>query len=240
MRNLRGQWYAPQLHMRPAYARHVRAATVPPTVPADRLNRWSAHDMWARDRHVAAAATHDRLNVRAVAVLCSLCAVCVLQPSAMANAALSWAVLAYVVGDLLYHAAVPHCQPSYQRLATIVLHHLATLWLVLHPIAHPEHAHMTLHGTLVEINTLLHNANKVYKKPALKAAFYATWFGLRLGYCPYLLLVFDRLMRASGAAPWDYTYSQVVGSHALLCALNVYWTCEVAMGMRRKGSRKSA
>ena len=221
--------------MRPAYAQHVRASIVPPTVPAER--RSSAHD-----RHVAAAAAHDRLNVWAVAVLCSLCALCVIRPSATANAALSWAVLAYVVGDLLYHAAVPHCQPSYHRLFTIVLHHLATLWLVLHPIAHPEHTHMTLHGTLVEINTLIHNAGKVYKLKRLKPAFYATWFGLRLGYCPYLLFVFDRMMRASGAAPWDYTYTQVVGSHAFLCALNVWWTCEAVMGMRnrKKESGKSA
>ena len=142
--------------MRPAYAQHVRASIVPPTVPAER--RSSAHD-----RHVAAAAAHDRLNVWAVAVLCSLCAICALRPSATANATLSWAVLAYVIGDLLYHAAVPHCQPSYHRLFTIVLHHLATLWLVLHPLAHPEHTHMTLHGTLVEINTLIHNAGKGYK-----------------------------------------------------------------------------
>ena len=221
--------------MRPAYAQHVRASIVPPTVPAGR--RSSAHD-----RHVAAAAAHDRLNVWAVAVLCSLCAVCALRPSAAANAALSWAVLAYIVGDLLYHAAVPHCQPSYHRLFTIVLHHLATLWLVLHPIAHPEHTHMTLHGTLVEINTLIHNAGKVYKLKRLKPAFYATWFGLRLGYCPYLLFVFDRMMRASGAEPWDYTYTQVVGSHAFLCALNVWWTCEAVMGMRnrKKESSKSA
>ena len=212
--------------MRPAYAQHVRSPTVPPTVT---------------DRHLpdrAAAAAHDRMNVGAVAVICALCALCVLlRQSPMANAALSWAVLTYIVGDLFYHAMVPHCQPSPHRRITVVLHHLATLWLVLHPITHPEHAHFTLHGTLVEINTLLHNASKVYKKPALTAAFYASWVGLRLGYCPYLLLVFDREMRASGAAPWDYTYSQVVGSHAFLCALNVWWTCEVAMGVS-KGPKK--
>ena len=147
---------------------------------------------------------------------------------------LSWAVLAYVVGDLLYHVAVPHCQPSHQRLVTIVLHHLATLWLVLHPIAHPEHDHMTLHASLVEVNTLLHNANKVYRKPALTVAFYASWFGLRLGYSPYLIYVFDREMRMSGAAPWDSAYTQVVGSHTCICALNLWWTCEVAMGVLTK------
>ena len=74
----------------------------------------------------------------------------------------------------------------------------------------------------------------------VKPAFYATWFGLRLGYCPYLLFVFDRMMRASGAAPWDYTYTQVVGSHAFLCALNVWWTCEAVMGMRKKEPSKGA
>ena len=96
-----------------------------------------------------------------------------------------------------------------------------------------------LHGTLVEVNTLLHNANKVYKRPALAAAFYASWFGLRLGYCPYLIVVFDREMRGWGAAPWDYAYSQVVGSHAFLCALNLWWTCEVAMGVLRPKYKKT-
>ena len=193
----------------------------------------------ARERGKAAAAAHDRANVIAVAVLVGLCGWCVTLPSTVADAALSWAVLAYIVGDLLYHAAVPHCQPSTQRLVTIVLHHLATLWLVLHPIAHPEHAHFTLHGTLVEINTLLHNANKVYKKPVLAACFYASWFGLRLGYCPYLIAVFDREMRAWGAAPWDYAYSQVVGSHAFLCMLNFWWTCEVAMSVLKPKKKAS-
>jgi len=74
------------------------------------------------------------------------------------------------------------------------------------------------------------NVGKVYKKPLFAAGFYLTWFGLRLG-CPSLLRVFDEEVRALGFAPWEFNYVRAVGSHAVICALNYFWTFEMGYKM---------
>ena len=131
-----------------------------------------------------AAAVHDQWNVGVVTLLVALTFYCFVLPSPFAEAALNYSVLIYMLCDIAYHLAVPHCQPTVLRSVTIMLHHAATLLLVLHPISYPAHASWTRHAMLVEVNTVLHNANKVYKKPLVAAGFYLTWFGLRLGTAP--------------------------------------------------------
>ena len=184
-----------------------------------------------------AAAVHDQWNVGVATLLVALTFYCFVLPSPFAEAALNYSVLIYMLCDIAYHVAVPHCQPTVLRSVTIMLHHAATLLLVLHPISYPGHASWTRHAMLVEVNTVLHNANKVYKKPLFAAGFYLTWFGLRLGYCPYLLRVFDEEVRALGFAPWEFNYVRAVGSHAVICALNYFWT--FVMGYKMLLPKKS-
>ena len=197
------------------------------------------------ERGKAAAAVHDDLNVKAIFVLVALTLLCAMQPSPITHKLLSYAALVYTMGDTLYHFAIPHCQPTTLRLATILLHHLATAVLLLHPLMHPPHAAYTMHCMSVEVNTLIHNANKVYKgrsaalDSVITAAFYATWFGLRLGYSPYLIFAFHRDMLAIGASPWSFDYLRVVGAHACISFLNFFWTVEMASKMLlAKGKKK--
>ena len=129
-------------------------------------------------------------------------------------------------------------QPSTQRLATILLHHVAAGVLVLHPLQYPEHhGYLTAYATIVEVNTLFHSLSKKFKgQKAFVHAFHATWVGLRLGWYPYLLaVVFPRVMQGYS----DRVYWQVVGSQAVLVGLNLLWTTEVVYGLLRPKKRKA-
>ena len=181
----------------------------------------------------AAARRHDNFNVYCIPVLVVLTFVSLLAPSYEAHYALSAATFLYTVVDTIYNVVAPHVQPSTLRLATILLHHVAAGLLVLHPLQFPaHHGYLTAYATVVEVNTLFHNLSKVYKgQPLLLYAFYATWVGLRLGWYPYLLaVVFPRVMQGYS----DVEYWQVVGSQAVLVALNFTWTAEVVAGMLRQ------
>ena len=140
--------------------------------------------------------------------------------------------------DTIYNLVAPHVQPSTQRLATILLHHVAAGVLVLHPLQYPEaHGYLTAYATIVEVNTLFHSLSKKFKaQKAFVHAFHATWIGLRLGWYPYLLaVVFPRVMQGYS----DRVYWQVVGSQAVLVALNLLWTAEVVYGLLRPKKRKA-
>ena len=104
----------------------------------------------------AAAQRHDTFNVYTVPVLVVLtfASLAAQQRGTTAQAyyahlALSAATFLYTVVDTIYNLVVPHVQPSTQRLATILLHHVAAGVLVLHPLQYPEaHGYLTtLHRT---------------------------------------------------------------------------------------------
>ena len=193
----------------------------------------------------AAAQRHDSFNVYTVPVLVVLtfASLAAQQRGTTAQAyyahlALSAATFLYTVVDTLYNLVVPHVQPSTQRLATILLHHVAAGVLVLHPLQYPEaHGYLTAYATIVEVNTLFHSLSKKFKaQKAFVHAFHATWIGLRLGWYPYLLaVVFPRVMQGYS----DRVYWQVVGSQAVLVGLNVVWTAEVVYGLLRPKKRKA-
>jgi hypothetical protein len=180
----------------------------------------------------AAALRHDQINVRAVALLLLLTLLSFARPTL--GPTLSKTTLVYMLGDCAYNIALPHCQPTRARYATILLHHAFTIVLVLLPIQHPELSRFTGLAMLVEVNTLLHNANKVFKRPSLAVAFYASWVILRLVYYPFLLVVFHRAL----ISYTSLQYAQGVGSFAALCLLNFWWTGEVVVGIMRPKTTK--
>jgi hypothetical protein len=184
-----------------------------------------------------AAAAHDHFNLYAVTplVVLTFCAIVQTQPWAFY---LSVATLVYIIADIVYNALVPECQPNTTRWATIMLHHVVTLWLVLHPVLHPENAHLTAACTIVEVNTLILTVNRNLKWKSLTYAFYFTWVTQRLIWYPYLIYLNHVTIVAWGAKPFDYFHCQTVGTVAVLCALNFVWTAEVVMGLLKKPQKK--
>eukprot|EP00443_Scrippsiella_acuminata_P031503 CAMPEP_0115250142 /NCGR_PEP_ID=MMETSP0270-20121206/42954_1 /TAXON_ID=71861 /ORGANISM="Scrippsiella trochoidea, Strain CCMP3099" /LENGTH=195 /DNA_ID=CAMNT_0002665507 /DNA_START=19 /DNA_END=606 /DNA_ORIENTATION=+ len=180
---------------------------------------------------MAAAARHDRFNLFTIPPLVLLTGLSLLCPCEAMHSALSWSVLAYIVADIIYNILVPHCQPGPVRLATILVHHLLTAWLVLHPIAYAENGHFTAYCSIVEVNTVCQVFYKVTKLKIFQMGFMLTWFSMRLIWFPYLIFVFHRTMVQQDQS--TYTYCQVVGSQVLLVGLNVFWSAEQALINRR-------
>ena len=206
----------------------------------------------------AACRRHDKSTMAATVPLVGLTLYAAVVPSQPVHETLAYAITLYIGADTVYHALVPHCQPSGHRVATIMLHHALSLSMCAHSLAHPEHAHIGWRLTLVEANTLVHNANKVLRWRALNVAFYlsetrprpprrarpthprpshaAAWVSLRLVWCPYVALLLHDLMKGWPRAQ----YAQTVGAHVGICALNYYWTAEVIIGMVRPRKRRRA
>lgn len=187
-----------------------------------------------------AAEAHDRFNLVAITPLALLTVASFATGSRQVDVLLTNATLAYICIDTVYNLAMPACQPSAFRLASITVHHLFTFWLTLHPVLHHENSDMTALCTVVEINTLILTVNRQLKWKSLTVAFYATWVAMRLVWYPYLIHVLNTRIRTWGAAWGDYYHVQVVASVIVLCALNVMWTVEVVAGMMKKKKAKPA
>merc|ERR1712060_36792 len=118
-------------------------------------------------------------------------------------------------------------------------------WLLLDPIVHSEHLHLTKLCTIVEINTLLLTANRLRRHRIMEIAFYGTWVCMRLLWYPYLIHYFHKTLIAWGAMPTlaDYSYCQVVGSMVGLNGLNFFWTAELLVNMlynKRQDTQKAS
>jgi hypothetical protein len=149
---------------------------------------------------------------------------------------LAWGILAYIVMDTAYNCLAPQIQPSTGRLITIVVHHIATAWLVLYPIRNPHHMHLGAHSAVVEVNTLLLTMGKLgMKSNAQQMGFYLTWVTMRLMWYPVLCYRFHYLGHPVGS----YEYCQIVGSQVVLTCLGYYWSFELVWQMRKKSRYKS-
>eukprot|EP00440_Ansanella_granifera_P057974 gb/GFBE01062845.1/.p1 GENE.gb/GFBE01062845.1/~~gb/GFBE01062845.1/.p1 ORF type:complete len:211 (+),score=35.07 gb/GFBE01062845.1/:1-633(+) len=181
----------------------------------------------------AVGAKHDRFNLFAIPPLVFLTGCSLFQPSRATHDALSWSVLSYTMLDTAYNVLVPQCQPNFRRWASIVLHHSTAAWLTMFPIRHPELGHLTSYCTIVEINTMFLTFSKAFKSKMMTKCHLASWGILRLCWYPYLVYHFHRVVCDSGIKVGAYEYFQTVGSQAILCSLNFFWTVEVCLGMLR-------
>ena len=120
----------------------------------------------------AAIRRHDKFTAMVITPLVGLTFFAALFPSQPTHVTLTYAITLYLLADVVYHVLVPHCQPSGHRVATIMLHHALSLMMCAQSLLHPIHADICWRCTLVEANTLVHNANKVLRWRALNIAFY--------------------------------------------------------------------
>jgi len=167
-----------------------------------------------------------------------------------------WTTCAYFIVDVLFVVILPHCVRSPK---VIVQHHVATLGYILIPKLRPEYGWLMGACMIVEVNTWFliarrsfnKNGDKMFTKGVslLKSVrlllisffFYVSWFIIRLGFYPYLLIVI--------LGEW-YTESKRVGTPLNLIAitpvmqcififLNVKWTIDLIRSkLKGRGTSK--
>lgn len=193
----------------------------------------------SKEASVEAGRQHDTFNVYAITPLivltlgAYLTSLTITSEPTVVDLALSWGTLVYLIIDIIYSIAVPSCYPTNSRMITILIHHVISAWLVLHPILYPQHLYFTKWCTIVEINTMFVTVNRLYKVPGTYAMFAITWILMRVIWYPALVPIFHHEMVDSGAEPFSYSYCQVVGSQIILCVLTLIWSFEAAAGMMK-------
>mmetsp|Transcript_49642 Transcript_49642/g.138960 ORF Transcript_49642/g.138960 Transcript_49642/m.138960 type:complete len:216 (-) Transcript_49642:78-725(-) len=205
----------------------------PNTSDATAAHKGSAVEGWKR-----AVFLHDIFNLVFVLPIIVLTCVSLLWPSRYSHGFLSMFTFFYVALDTVYSWWIPQLHPSSFRWATVMVHHFTTLLLLLHPILCQEHGYFTAYCTIVELNTAFLTLQRMLRWRSMQVGFYVTWVGMRLIWYPYLLYLFASTVAADPVQ----TRFQVIGSQAVLCALNFVWTAEVVYGLTvpREHTKKKA
>lgn len=155
-----------------------------------------------------------------------------------------WTTTLYFILDIMWMLLLPQCVKSPK---VILQHHLATLGYIIIPYLRPRYGWLMGACMLVEVNTWFIIARRYFNKRGLKPCapgvpvatslrlltvsfcFYVTWFVIRLGFYPYLLVVIVN--------EW-FKYSIEVGTPLNLIAvcpvmqlvfifLNLKWTVDL-------------
>jgi len=155
-----------------------------------------------------------------------------------------WVTFAYFIVDVLFVLLLPKCVKSPW---VIVQHHLATIGYIFVPKTRPEYGWLMGACMIVEVNTWFLIARRSFNKNGDKpftrgvsllksvrlsivsSCFYVSWFVIRLGFYPYLLIVI--------IGEW-FAESRRVGTPVNLIAitpvmqcififLNVKWTVDL-------------
>lgn len=167
-----------------------------------------------------------------------------------------WTTLGYFIADILWVLILPHCVKSPK---VILQHHVVTIAYIMIPFLYPQYGWLMGACMIVEVNTWLIIARRYFNRRGLKAfspgvplitscrllavsiPFYLTWFVIRLGVYPFLLLVL--------VSEW-YKRWQEVGSpfnillitpamQSVFIYLNLKWTVDLARSkMKGRGASK--
>ena len=105
----------------------------------------------------------------------------------------------YIVFDFVWILLQPQCVPKSNL---VLVHHVTTAILILHPLFYPEHGVFTCLDGLVEINTIILTYRRNYPstkgswgEKCLTWAHWTTFVGFRLIAYPYFTHVFYEGMR---------------------------------------------
>lgn len=165
------------------------------------------------------AAAHDAANVPVLSLVSALCVGGLfgfIEPLVVTKV-----FLMYILFDGVWIAAYPKCVPSAAKV--VVLHHVITGALLLHPLRRPDRAIETCKNGLVELNTLFlilrrRSARGGATHALWNKMYVATLVPIRFIWQPYLLVYFVGL--TSRDAAWER--AQVVGAQAFLVGFNVF------------------
>uniref|UniRef100_A0A7S3P3F3 TLC domain-containing protein n=1 Tax=Amphora coffeiformis TaxID=265554 RepID=A0A7S3P3F3_9STRA len=166
----------------------------------------------------------------------------------------------YFLIDLMWVIIIPSCVKSPW---TIIQHHVAAMIYILIPHFHPEFRCYMGACMMVEINTWLLIARRVFNKQGfppwilklsfvsirvklISIFFYLTWISIRCLLYPYLLwpLCTAWLKHSAKVGTKFNIVMLCVPLHACFCVLNLKWTYDLLMSKirywRRRGNWKEA
>mmetsp|Transcript_93246 Transcript_93246/g.241002 ORF Transcript_93246/g.241002 Transcript_93246/m.241002 type:complete len:368 (-) Transcript_93246:50-1153(-) len=166
-----------------------------------------------------------------------------------------WTTLAYFIVDIVFVLLLPHCVRSPK---VIMQHHFATIGYIMVPKLRPQYGWLMGACMVVEVNTWFLIARRSFNKKGDKmfmngvclskslrllvvsSCFYVTWFVIRLGFYPYLMLVIIK--------EW-WQYSEQVGTpinlimitpimQLIFIFLNIKWTVDLIRSKVKGGGIK--
>jgi|TARA_B100001540_G_C15594139_1_gene545456 hypothetical protein len=182
---------------------------------------------------------HDALNVPLVG---GLSVMCILGLLGLMDAHLITKIfITYIVVDTVWIVVSPSAVPKHA--GALVLHHVLTFAILLHPLRFPEHAIETCRDGIVELNTFfLITRRNLVRGSALNRLCdlgYHLTLSIRFFWQPYLIYHFRIITHMDSTdRPGGYTareHYMVMISQVLLCVFNVLI---VAMPKGKSGKKK--
>lgn len=158
--------------------------------------------------------------------------------------------IAYFVADLIWVIQIPTCVKSP---GVIIQHHIATLLYLVIPYMFPEEGWLMGACLIVEINTWLLIARRVFNKQGfgpwvidlslfsirvkvISILFYVTWISIRCILYPCILrvlwtLCYDQYNKQG--VIFNSRYAVALALHSIFCCLNFKWTFDLFMSKLR-------
>jgi len=168
---------------------------------------------------------HDALNVPLVG---GLSVMCILGLLGLMDAHLITKIfIAYVVVDGLWIAVSPSAVPKHAW--AIVLHHVLTFFILLHPLRYPEHAIETCRDGIVEVNTFFLIVRRNTPRGSIVNrvcdVLYHWTLSIRFFWQPYLIYHFRIITHTDSTdRPGGYALAEhcmVMVSQVMLCVFNI-------------------
>lgn len=169
---------------------------------------------------------HDAANVIALPMAIAL-VVLALRQSHRWGRPLALYLLAYIMADTTWIII----QPEIVRAPVVLLlHHAATLVLLLHALSHEAHLKFVGWLSCVELNTYFLILRRHIKRPtwamlAIRAAFIVSWLGIRVIWFPMVAAHLWTLPAHSWPSP--ARRGIVAGTTTVLALLQLMWTRDV-------------
>mmetsp|Transcript_28495 Transcript_28495/g.70231 ORF Transcript_28495/g.70231 Transcript_28495/m.70231 type:complete len:220 (+) Transcript_28495:117-776(+) len=181
---------------------------------------------------------HDALNVPLVGALSVMCFGGLL--GAFDTVRITHIFVAYIVVDTLWIVLFPSAVPRFAW--AIILHHILTFFILLHPLRYPEHSIETCRDGIVELNTFfLISRRQLQRGSALNVLCdlcYKATLSIRFIWQPYLIYHFRHITHMDQGYPVA-EHAMVMISQILLCVFNIGIVIPGMLPKRKKIGEKS-
>eukprot|EP00793_Prasinoderma_coloniale_P005463 PRCOL_00004871-RA len=167
----------------------------------------------------SAKRNHDMMNLYILPWLATASVFGACGAELVPNLVLSCIFLAYIVFDFIWICLQPQCVP---KAPLVLVHHVVTALLILHPVRFPEHGLYTCYDGLVEINTVILTFKRTVRfqhrgaKALVTFLHWSTFIALRMIAYPIFTKIFwDALIEEPGR------YSDLEIRMCMFCQLSL-------------------
>ncbi|EEH59834.1 uncharacterized protein MICPUCDRAFT_64675 [Micromonas pusilla CCMP1545] len=182
---------------------------------------------------------HDALNVPLVGALSSMCIAGLI--GAMDAHLVTKIFITYIAIDTTWIAFSPSAVPRYAW--AIVIHHVLTFMILLHPLRFPEHAIETCRDGIVELNTFFLIARRQLTRGSalnrLCDLCYHLTLSIRFFWQPYLIYHFRYITHMDQGYTVREHYMVMI-SQVMLCVFNILIVLPGFMGNMKKNRKTEA